>query len=150
LEVGELSQSVVVEAHPEQLNTTSGEVAHVIDQRQVNNLPLNGRSYMELLTLVPGAAFNLATKNGTNQFHGAAFEYFRNDVLDARDVFSPAKTELRYNDFGYNLGGPIIRNKLFFFIGEDGRDCGSKPLRRARRFRHWPNYREISPAPARH
>jgi hypothetical protein len=195
LQVGELSQSVVVEAHPEQLNTTSGEVAHVIDQRQVNNLPLNGRSYMELLTLVPGAAvtnpdqfsvntslsatnqvvnghrsnqnnitvdgvgnldngsngslinnvspdfmqevkiqtsnfsaeygrstgaaFNLATKNGTNQFHGAAFEYFRNDVLDARDVFSPAKTELRYNDFGYNLGGPIIKNKVFFFIGEE-------------------------------
>jgi len=44
----------VVEARPEQLNTTSGEIAHVIDQRQVDNLPLNGRSYMELLTLVPG------------------------------------------------------------------------------------------------
>jgi hypothetical protein len=56
LQVGEISQSVVVEARPEQLNTTSGEVAHVVDQRQVNNLPLNGRSYMELLTLVPGVA----------------------------------------------------------------------------------------------
>jgi hypothetical protein len=66
-----------------------------------------------------GAAFNLATKNGTNQFHGAAFEYFRNDALDARNVFSPTKTQLRYNDFGYDVGGPIIRNKVFFFVGEE-------------------------------
>jgi hypothetical protein len=195
LQVGDLSQSVSVEARPEQLNTVSGEIAHVVDQRQVENLPLNGRTYMELLTLVPGAtvtnpdqfstntslsatnqvvnghrgnqnnitvdgvgnldngsngslinnispdfmqevkiqtsnfsaeygrstgaAFNLATKNGTNQFHGAAFEYFRNDVLDARDYFSPTRRELRFNDFGYNLGGPILKNKLFFFVGEE-------------------------------
>jgi hypothetical protein len=66
-----------------------------------------------------GAAFNLATKNGTNQFHGEAFEYFRNDLLDARNVFSPSKTELRFNDFGYNLGGPVIKNKVFFFVGEE-------------------------------
>jgi hypothetical protein len=66
-----------------------------------------------------GAAFNIATKSGTNQFHGGLFEYFRNDVLDARNFFSPSKTELRYNDFGYDLGGPILKNRLFFFVGEE-------------------------------
>lgn len=66
-----------------------------------------------------GGAFNVITKNGTNQLHGAAFEHFRNDRLDARNFFSPEKTELRFNDFGYDVGGPILRNKLFFFAGEE-------------------------------
>jgi len=66
-----------------------------------------------------GAAFNIVTKNGTNDFHGAAFEYFRNDILDARNFFAPNKTELRFNDFGYDLGGPILKNKFFFFVGEE-------------------------------
>src|SRR5262249_41657849 len=66
-----------------------------------------------------GAAFNLMTRNGTDQFHGATWEYFRNDALDARNFFSPTKTELRYNDFGWNLGGPIKKQKIFFFVGEE-------------------------------
>ena len=64
-------------------------------------------------------AFNVVTKNGTNQFHGAAFETFRNDALDARNFFSVQKTKLRYNDFGYTIGGPIKKDKLFFFWGQD-------------------------------
>jgi hypothetical protein len=66
-----------------------------------------------------GPAFNIVTKNGTNEFHGAAFEFFRNNALDARNFFAPAKTKLRFNDFGYDLGGPILKNKLFFFVGEE-------------------------------
>jgi len=66
-----------------------------------------------------GAAFNVMTKNGTNEFHGGAFEYLRNDALDARNFFSANNTELRYNDWGYDLGGPVKKNKIFFFIGED-------------------------------
>ncbi|HWC98172.1 MAG TPA: carboxypeptidase regulatory-like domain-containing protein [Candidatus Sulfopaludibacter sp.] len=195
LEVGDTTQSVEVVAASDALNTVSGEVAHVIDKEQVDNLALNGRNYMELLTLVPGAlitnpdqfsvmtslsatnqsvnghrtnsnnmtvdglgnldngsngslinnvspdftqevkiqtsnfsaeygrssgvAFNIITRNGTNQFHGAAFEYFRNDALDARNIFATSNTQLRYNDFGYDVGGPIKKNKLFFFVGEE-------------------------------
>jgi Carboxypeptidase regulatory-like domain/TonB-dependent Receptor Plug Domain len=197
LVIGESSSSVEVVATEavETLNTVSGEVAHVIDKEQVDNLALNGRNYMELLTLVPGtvitspdqfsvmtslsatnqtvnghrtntnnmtvdglgnldagangslinnispdfmqevkiqtsnfsaeygrsagAAFGLMTKNGTNAIHGSAFEHFRNDVLDARNFFAADKTPLRFNDFGYSLGGPIKKNKLFFFIGEE-------------------------------
>jgi hypothetical protein len=196
LQVGDSSQSVEVSArNSEVLNTVSAEVAQVVDRQQIENLGLNGRNYMELLSLVPGAvitnpdqfsvmtslsatnqsvnghrtnsnnmtvdglgnldggangslinnispdftqevkiqtsnfsaeygrssgvAFNLVTKNGSNQFHGAAFEYFRNDVLDARNFFAPDKTPLRFNDFGYDLGGPIKKNKLFFFVGQE-------------------------------
>ena len=196
LQIGDANQTVEVSAaQTEALNTVSAEVSQVVDKAQVESLALNGRTYMELLTLVPGAvitnpdqfsvltslsatnqavnghrtnsnnmtvdgminldggangslinnispdfteqvkiqtsnfsaqygrssgaAFNLVTKNGTNQFHGAAFEYFRNDAMDARNTFSPSKTQLRFNDFGYDVGGPIVKNKLFFFIGEE-------------------------------
>jgi hypothetical protein len=196
LEVGEITQSVEVTAVAgETLNTVSGEVARVIDSKQVDNLALNGRTYTQLMTLVPGAvvtnpdqfsvttslsatnqtingnrsdssnltvdgafnlvagsngslmnnvspdfiqevklqtsnfsaeygrtsgpAFNVVTKNGTNQFHGGLFEYFRNDALDARNFFSPQKPKLRFNDFGYDVGGPIKKDKLFFFVGEE-------------------------------
>src|ERR1035437_6107530 len=66
-----------------------------------------------------GAAFNIGTKYGTNALHGGAFEYLRNDALDARNFFSPNLTQLRYNDWGYDVGGAIKNNKLFFFIGQD-------------------------------
>ena len=61
------------------------------------------------------------TKNGTNNLHGSAFEYLRNDALDARNFFSPARSMLRYNDWGYCLGGPIKKNKMFSFVGEEWR-----------------------------
>ena len=66
-----------------------------------------------------GVAFNVVTRNGTNQFHGALFENFRNDKLDARNFFAVNKNQLRYNDFGYDIGGPLRKDKLFFFWGQD-------------------------------
>ncbi len=63
---------------------------------------------------------NYVLKSGTNQFHGAAFEYFRNTDLDARGFF-PATTPIEHqNEYGANIGGPIKKNKLFFFGGFDG------------------------------
>ena len=66
-----------------------------------------------------GGVIQISSRNGTNNFHGNAYEYFRNDVLDANDWFSNhdslGKTKLRQNQFGLNLGGPVLRNKLFFF-----------------------------------
>ncbi len=196
LVVGDVAQSVEVVAQAgEQLNVTSGELARVIESKQVSELSLNGNNYVDLITLVPGAvvtnpdqfsvttslsatnqningnrgdsqnltvdgafnlvagsngslmnnvnpnfisevkvqtsnmsaeygrtagvAFNVVTKNGTNKFHGAAFENFRNDKLDARSYFAVQRNSLRYNDFGYNVGGPIKKDKLFFFWGQD-------------------------------
>ena len=72
----------------------------------------------------PGAQISVVTKSGTNTFHGTAFEYFRNDKLDANDWFANAKAlarpELRQNDFGGVLGGPIRKDKLFFFGSYEG------------------------------
>ncbi len=66
-----------------------------------------------------GVAFNIVTKNGTNALHGGLFEIFRNDAMDARNFFSASKTQLRYNDFGGSIGGPIKKDKLFFFFGQE-------------------------------
>ncbi len=72
----------------------------------------------------PGAQISVVTKSGTNTFHGTAFEYFRNDKLDANDWFANrnalARPELRQNDFGGVLGGPISKDKLFFFGSYEG------------------------------
>ena len=196
LQVGSTSEVVTVESvQGEQINTTSGELAHVIDTKEIETLPLNGRNYTQVLTLIPGAvvtnpdifsittglnsgnqvingnrsdsanltvdgafnqasgsngslinnvgpdfiqevkiatsnfsaeygrtsgpAFNIVTKGGTNKFHGVAFEDIRNNLFDARPFFSPAKTHLRFNDFGFGFGGPIIRDRLFFFGGQE-------------------------------
>ena len=196
LEVGEVSETVeIVGAAGETVNTTSGEVSRVIDQQQVQNLALNGRNYIQLLSFVPGVAllnddqlelttslatnnqsingnrgqtnnvtidggFNLqsgsnasqinnlgidyiqevkiqtsnfsaeygrnsgaqvslVTRSGGNDFHGSAFEFLRNDKLDARSFFAPVRPTLRFNNFGYSIGGPIVKDKLFFFGGQE-------------------------------
>ena len=66
-----------------------------------------------------GAVINLITKSGTNTFHGGAYEYFRNDKLNANDFFANsagiARAEFRQNQFGGSLGGPIRKNNTFFF-----------------------------------
>lgn len=70
-----------------------------------------------------GTYINIVTKSGTNQIHGEAYEFLRNDILDARNFFNTvdqAKPEFRYNDFGANVGGPIVKNKTFFFINYEG------------------------------
>ena len=70
-----------------------------------------------------GAVVNIVTKSGTNQFHGSAFEYFRNDALDSRNYFDvvPApKAPFHNNQFGGSLGGPIIKDKTFFFLDYEG------------------------------
>ena len=67
-----------------------------------------------------GAVVNAITKSGTNGFHGDAFEFLRNDKLDARNYFAPSKSELRRNQFGYAVGGPVWKNKLFWFSDYQG------------------------------
>jgi len=67
-----------------------------------------------------GPQMNIITKSGTNAFHGELFEFFRNDALDAKDYFQTGPAPLRLNQFGGNIGGPIIRNKVFFFFNYEG------------------------------
>ncbi len=72
----------------------------------------------------PGAVVNIITKTGTNHFHGSVFEFFQNNALNARNPFDPTpnattpispQSELRQNDFGGSFGGPIIKDRTFFF-----------------------------------
>ena len=70
-----------------------------------------------------GAIVNIVTKSGTNDFHGSAFEFFRNNKLDARNFFNPKpdpQTQFRNNQFGGAIGGPIKRNQTFFYFAYEG------------------------------
>ncbi len=189
MELGQVSQSVTVTETLATLNTDTADVGEVIENRQVTDLPLNGRNFVQLATLandvyLVGANNNgdsagsqitsegsrlfsnsylfdgveirverggsygvspsidaigefkmlqntfsaqygygqtvlLSTiKNGTNQLHGVAFDFLRNDTLDAFNAFnhSGAKDQLKQNFFGGSVGGPIKKEKLFFFL----------------------------------
>lgn len=63
----------------------------------------------------PGAVFNVVLKSGSNELHGSAFEFLRNDKLNARPFFQPSVPMLRQNQYGVAVGGPIFKNKTFFF-----------------------------------
>jgi hypothetical protein len=206
LNVGAVTQDVEVVEAVEIVNTTSGEISHTIDSRQVEELALNERNYAQLVSLLPGAALtsfdqtalttgmsitaasvnglradgnlftvdggynmdsgsngtqlnnvgidfvrevtvetsnysaeygrsaastvNVVTRSGGDSFHGGAFEFARNNIFDAINAasklnaapgtpISVLKPALRYNDFGWNFGGPIRHGKLFFFAGEE-------------------------------
>src|SRR5216684_478333 len=71
-----------------------------------------------------GSTINLVTKSGTNQIHGSVWEYLRNDAANANDFFlnqqNVKKPALRWNQFGFTLGGPIVKDKLFFFGSYQG------------------------------
>jgi hypothetical protein len=72
----------------------------------------------------PGGQISIVTRSGTKQFHGAAFDYFRNDILDANNWFADSvgqrKPEERQNDFGGTFGGPVLKDKTFFFFSYEG------------------------------
>ncbi|HTC94176.1 MAG TPA: carboxypeptidase regulatory-like domain-containing protein [Terriglobales bacterium] len=217
LEVGDTTDVIEVSATGETVNTVSGELARNVDAKQVQSLALNQRNYVQLVSLIPGAALtsfdqqalttgmsttassvnghrtdgnnftvdggfnldagsngtqlnnvgidfiqevsvktsnfsaeygrndgasvNVVTRSGGNDYHGGAFEFIRNDVTDAISpgaklgVIAPGTTikqlkpPLRFNDFGWNFGGPIIHQKLFFFVGEEWKRIrqGQKP-----------------------
>ncbi|MBZ5623975.1 MAG: carboxypeptidase regulatory-like domain-containing protein [Acidobacteriia bacterium] len=186
MEVGSLEQQVEVSANSVQVETTSTQLGTVIEEKSIVNLPLNGRSYIDLLSIqagvapttsstgnisvngqregsnafyvnggdvsegrnngtsvIPnldsvaefrlitnsfdaeygrfsGAVMNAITKSGTNGFHGTAFEFLRNNALDAKGFFDSGVPVLKRNQFGYAVGGPALKNKLFWFTDYQG------------------------------
>ena len=77
----------------------------------------------------PGGQIAVSTISGTNEFHGDLFEFFRNDIFDARNVFATRNLPFRLNQFGGSVGGPIVRGKTFFFLGYEGiRQTLGQPL----------------------
>lgn len=189
LRVGATAQETTVSATALQVETTSTQLGDVVDERKIKELPLNGRSFVDLLGLQPGVAptgtrnegagtvsvngqrensngflvnggdvsgganfeagiqpnldsiqefrlltnsfdaeygrfsggvMNTITKSGTNRIHGTAFEFLRNDDMDARGFFDTGKGALKKNQFGYAVGGPAIKDKLFWFTDYQG------------------------------
>jgi hypothetical protein len=80
---------------------------------ETSSLPANYGSH-------PGGAVNAIVKSGTNGFHGDLFEFLRNGDMNARNFFAPTRDSLKRNQFGGVLGGPVIKDKLFFFAGFQG------------------------------
>jgi hypothetical protein len=204
LTVGQAQQTVTVEGQVSQVDTVSASVASYVEQKQINDLPLNGRNFTDLVALVPGVAsgsqigngganllygvqnnfsvsgarsegqaylldstdiqgfwnhgsgsgvmgttlgieaiaeftvltntysaqfggngavVNAVSRSGTNAFHGSAYEFLRNSALDAANFFENAtrspKAPFRQNQFGGSLGGPIKKDKLFFFVNDE-------------------------------
>src|SRR5712672_4224552 len=93
-------------------------------------LPIDAVSEMRVLSNFQpeygrngGAVVNIVTRSGTNQFHGSVFEYFRNNALDASNFFNTSdqpKAPFHNNQFGGSLGGPIVKDKTFFFLDYEG------------------------------
>jgi len=76
-----------------------------------------------------GAVVNTITKSGGNEVHGSVYEFFRNNKLDSNNLLSaPGFNALRFNQFGGNLGGPIRRDKNFYFLGYEGQRRAESPL----------------------
>jgi hypothetical protein len=74
-----------------------------------------------------GGAVNAITRSGSNEFHGGAFEFVRNYIFNARNSLAPSRDSLKRNQFGGELGGPIKKDKLFFFLGYQGTLIRSNP-----------------------
>ena len=90
-----------------------------VDATQEFNVSVS--NYAAELGRTGGGVFQMTTKSGTNEFHGSAYEFFRNDVLNANTFFSKSKPILRYNLFGGGVGGPIKKNKTHFFFNYEGK-----------------------------
>jgi len=195
LQVG-AAETVTVSGAAPQVNTRSSELSYLVDQRTIAQIPVNGRNYTDLMSLLPGVTpfanrdngsvvahgsamsvngqnprtnvylldgtllndltnspagsaagtalgidtvqefrlesnsysaefgrnlggqVNAITKSGTNELTGSVFEFHRNDVLDARNYFDVGdKPDFTRNQFGGTIGGPIARDRLFFFAG---------------------------------
>ncbi|MFN7993475.1 MAG: TonB-dependent receptor [Bryobacteraceae bacterium] len=193
LEVGDVKEQVSVEATAELIQTEKASVEGLVEQKQIRDLPLNGRNPVQLVALAPGMQYNgqaggqwgaergstvqgvgvqsgqtqfsldgmnanggmdegaiaipnvdtiaefsvqqstfsaeygrdpmhvvMATKSGTNEFHGSLWEFMRNDKFAARNTFASGTPKLIQNQFGASAGGRIIRDKTFFFSSFEG------------------------------
>jgi hypothetical protein len=199
LEAGQVTETVQITADAVQIESQSGTVGEIVSGEQVRELPLNGRSFVQLTQLQPGvsaannfdskskglfggvdfsvngnsaqsnlfltdgannndtgsnrtillfpsieaiaefkslrnsygpeygqaagAVISIVTRGGSNNFHGSLFYFGRNDALNATEFFTnragATKNALRRNDFGFSLGGPIVKDRLFFFYSQE-------------------------------
>ena len=105
-----------------------GEVGVPIAVDSVEEFKVQSGTMSSEFGYTAGGAINLVTRSGTNDIHGTAYEFLRNDALDARNAFARTRLPLRYNQYGASIGGPVIKNKTFgFFNWEEYRLGRSSP-----------------------
>jgi Carboxypeptidase regulatory-like domain/TonB dependent receptor len=103
--------------------TAQGGTNGLVSVDAMQEFRIQTSTYAPEFGRTPGAQISIVTKSGTNRFHGTAFDYLRNDIFDARNYFDTPplpQPELRQNDFGGTVGGPIFKNKTFFFFSYEG------------------------------
>jgi hypothetical protein len=109
-------------------SNNSGEPAIVPSIEAIEEAQIQTNNFSSEFGRGNGAVINLRTKSGTNQFHGRLWEFHRNAALNARNFFSAANPPLVFNQFGGNMGGPIIKDKTFFFGSYEGtRNAAGRP-----------------------
>jgi hypothetical protein len=103
--------------------TAQGGTNGLVSVDAMQEFRIQTSSYAAEYGRTPGAQISIVTKSGTNQYHGSVFDYLRNDLFDARNYFDAPplpKPPLRQNDFGGTVGGPILKDKTFFFFSYEG------------------------------
>jgi hypothetical protein len=104
--------------------SASGGTNSLVSVDAMQEFRIQTSSFAPEFGRTPGGQVSIVTRSGTNNFHGALFEYFRNNVLDAKDWFVNSnglvKPQERLNDFGGVFGGPVFRDKTFFFFSYEG------------------------------
>jgi hypothetical protein len=101
-----------------------GQTHNLVSIDDMQEFKLQTSTYSAAYGRAAGGQLEIVTHSGSNQFHGSLFDYFRNDALDANDWFANAngspRAPLRQNDFGGIFGGPIFKNRTFFFFSYEG------------------------------
>ena len=103
--------------------TAQGGTNGLVSVDAMQEFRIQTSSYPVEYGRTPGAQISIVTKSGTNQFHGTVFDYLRNEIFDARNYFDAPplpKPPVRQNDFGGTLGGPVLKDKTFFFFSYEG------------------------------
>ncbi len=103
------------------IDTYNGNNLSVVNLDAIAEVRIERNAYSAEYGRNSGAQINVITKSGTNEIHGSLFEFFRNDKLDARNFFAASRPKNRYNNFGGTVGGPIIKDKVFFFLSNEYR-----------------------------
>jgi hypothetical protein len=101
-------------------SNNSGEPAIVPSIEAIEEVQVQTNNFSSEFGRGNGAVINLRTKSGTNQFHGRLWEFHRNAALNARNFFAPTNPPLVFNQFGGNAGGPILKDRTFFFGSFEG------------------------------
>jgi Carboxypeptidase regulatory-like domain/TonB dependent receptor len=124
----DLSNEVTVDG-ADNINTATGSQRSTPPQEAVEEFRVVNNSFGAEYGRSLGGIVNIVTKSGTNDFHGSAYDYLQNNATDARSLLQPAPDAytLRQNQFGGTLGGPIKKDKTFFFMNYEGQRRGESP-----------------------